>query len=256
MIPALLAAAPLIAKIFGGAAQGSANQRYTENNQNAANVTANNRNALDRASLLNANATTRAGMTNAHNEFGAGLDMERKKYLQSEPNVQARQALIGNLLERIQPASLSGVSGRVQQSMPKMNSILDALGPEARQSGSLLAQRGLSGLQGGPTTFDPLPAVSLPDVLNLPPAEIAAMQKSGLLEKIMGGVGLGASVVGALGDLTSVSGEAGADPSQFANGVPSPYTGLDQYGNAANFKLPRAAMNPNLEATYFGYGGG
>jgi len=254
LLPLIMAAAPAISKIFGGAAKGSADQRYGETNQNLAVTNANNANALNRASLMNQNATTRAGMENAYNQFNAGLDMERKKYLQAEPGMQARQALIGNLLEKIQPLQLSGLSERVQQSMPKMNSIIDSLGPEARQAGQLLAQRGLSGLQSGPTQFDPMPKVSLPDVLNLPPAQLAAMQKSGLLEKIMGGIGLGASVVGALGDLKSVSG--GGEPSQFANGMPSPYTGMDRYGNAGTFQLPRPELNPNLNADYFGYGGG
>lgn len=209
MIPAILAAAPLIAKIFGGAAKGSADQRQSDNLQGIANANANNSAVLNRAALMNANATTRASMQNADNQFRAGLDMDRKRYLQSEPNVQAKQALVGNLLQKIQPLQLSGLSDRVQQSMPHMNSVLDALGPEARQSGALLAQRGLSGLQSGPTQFDPLPQVSLPDVLNLPPAQLAAMQKSGLLEKILGGVGLGASVVGALGNLDSLYGPGG-----------------------------------------------
>ena len=223
-IPAALAAAPAIAgllgKIFGGAGQGSANQRYNENQQRLQQAQINNRDLLDRASLTSANQNTRAGMQNADTQFRAGLDMERKKFLQSEPNLQAKQAMLGSLLQRIQPLQLSGVSDRVRQSMPQMNSIIDALGPEAREAGGLLAQRGLSGLKGGPTQFAELPPVSLPDVLHLPPAQLAAMEKSGLLEKIMGGIGMAGSVVGALGDLESATGRP-----KSGNGLP-----IDPYG--------------------------
>lgn len=255
---ALMAAGPiagLMGKIFGGAAKGSADQRMGENQQALLQAQLANRDTLDRASLTSANQNTRAGMQNADNQFRAGLDMERKRFTQTEPNMQARQALVGNLMERIQPLALSGLSDRVSASMPKMNSILDSLGPEAREAGSLLAKRGLSGLQVGPSQFADIPPVMLPEVLKLPPAQIAAMQKSGLLEKIMGGLGIAGSVVGALGDLESVDG--GDTPSHtMSNRMPSPYSGQDQYGNASNFQLPRPGLNPNLEATYFGYGGG
>jgi hypothetical protein len=113
-------------------------------------------------------------------------------------------------MERIQPLRMTGLSDRVQARMPQMNSIIDAIGPEARQSGKLLAQRGLTGL-GNPTRFDPLPAQSLP------PATLVALQKSGLLEKILGGLGLAGSVMGGLGQLGGSDGagqphDGNADP--------------------------------------------
>jgi hypothetical protein len=198
---ASLAAVPAIGavgSVLGGAAQGSANQRMGENQQALLQAQLRNQDTLARAGLMSNNANTRASMQNADNQFRAGLDLDRKRFLQTEPNVQARQAMVGNLLSRIQP--MRAPAGHTQ-----LPSILDAIGPEAREAGGLLAQRGLSGLQ-HPTQFDEMPAVSLPEVLQLPPAQIAQLQKSGLLEKIMGGLGVAGSVVGALGDLNSVGG--------------------------------------------------
>lgn len=187
-LPFLMAAAPLLGKIAGGAAGGSADQRYRENNQRLQAAQVNNAQNLQRAQLQSSDAMNRAG-----------LDLQRKSFAQSEPSIQARQALVGSLLNRIQPLQLSGLSDRVASRMPQLNnSILSMIGPEARQAGSLLANRAVSGLQ-NPTQFSEIPA------LNLPPMEMAKLQQSGWLEKILGGVGLAGSVVGALGDLTSVT---------------------------------------------------
>ena len=210
LLPLLMAAGPLIGKIFGGAAKGSADQRYAENNQALANANQQNQLALALAQLKSSDAMQRAQMQNSYNLSGANVDMARKQFLQNEPSVQARQAMIGSLLNRIQPASLSGLSDRVQ--IPNLqNSIISALGPEARQAGALLAQRGVSGLQ-NPTKFDPLPAASMPGPLELPALQQAQLQKSGLLEKILGGAGLVGSTIGAIGDLGSLGRNTGYEP--------------------------------------------
>jgi hypothetical protein len=192
---------PLIAagvgKIAGNAAKGSADQRQSENQQTLLQQQLRNNDIIARGSLESNNANTRASMQNSDNQFRAGLDLQRKQFTQNEPNVQARQALTGSLMSRIQP--MRAPSGFTQRP-----SILDAIGPEAREAGSLLSQRGLSGLQRGPSTFEDMPPVSLPDILSLPPAQLAALQKSGLLEKIMGGLGIAGSAVGTLGDMRSV----------------------------------------------------
>ena len=215
---AAMLAAPLLGKIFGNAAKGSADQRMVENQQAMLQAQMRNNDTLSRAGLMSNNATSRAGMANdnaqtrasmqnSDNQFRAGLDLSRKQFTQNEPSVQARQALTGSLLSRIQP--MRAPSGFTQNP-----SILDAIGPEARQAGSLLSQRGLDGLRSGPSKFADIPGVSLPDltlpdVLNLPPATIAAMQKSGLLEKIMGAIGVVGSGMGAIGAARGGSGFTG-----------------------------------------------
>lgn len=195
-----LAAAPLLGKIFGGAGKGAADQRITENQQRL----------------------QQAQMANQHALSSAGMDLQRKAFLQQEPNAQAGQALRGSLLSRIQPLRMTGVSDRVR--IPQMNSIIDAIGPEARQAGSLLAGRGVSGLQ-NPTQFAPMPSVQLGD-----------LQKSSLLEKILGTVGLIGSTVGAFSNLGSAGGGS------MNNAMPSNYTGLDLYGNPSNWQLPRIEL--------------
>jgi hypothetical protein len=208
MFPAIAATAGLLGKVFGSAGQGAANQRITENQQRLQQqqmqqsdilqrAALQSNNANTRAGMANDNAQTRASMQNSDNQFRAGLDLQRKQFTQREPSVQARQALAGSLLSRIQP--LEGSSA---------NSIINALGPEAREAGSLLAERGVSGLRSGPSQFADIPGVSLPDVtlpelLNMPPALQAQMKKSGLLEKILGGLGLAGSAVGVFGDYAS-----------------------------------------------------
>jgi hypothetical protein len=186
MFGAIMAAAPLIGRIFGGAAGGASNQRLNENDQRLRASIAANQDALGRAQLQSQHAIQ-----------GGNLDLNRRQFQQNEPNARAGQAVRGSILQNIQPLRLSGLSPRVQARMPQMTSIIDALGPEARQAGALLARAGISGLQ-NPSTFQPLPQ------LNLPPAQVAALQRSGILEKILGAGGLIGSTVGALGDLGSV----------------------------------------------------
>lgn len=225
-----------VGRIFGGAGKGAADQRLAENQQRLQQQQMQNsdliqrallqsNNANTRATMANDNATTRASMTNADTYQRAGLDLNRRMFAQQEPNAQARQAVAGSLLSRIQPVQIAGMP----QGMGVQRSIIDAIGPEARQAGSLLSQRGLSGLQRGPAQFSDMPPVSLPgltqpDVLNLPPATQAAMQGSGRMERLMGLIGLIGSGVGAVAP------------------------GFDQYGGAPNTSGNRLPIDP--------YGGG
>jgi hypothetical protein len=192
MLPLLGAIGPaagLIGRIFGGASQGSAQNRMAENQQ-ALQTAQDNQNALQRGQLQSQHALNTAG-----------LDLQRRQFAQNEPSAQAGQALRGSILNRIQPIRMSGLPDRVASRMPQMNSIIDAIGPEARAAGALLAQRGLSGLEQGPSQFQAIEA------LNLPPMQVAQLKQSGLLEKLLGAGGLIGSTVGALGDLNSVGGQ-------------------------------------------------
>lgn len=200
LLPILMGAGAL-GRIFGNASQGSAQQRMQENQQRLQQAQIQNADTLGRAQLQSNDALSRGRMQQDFTLQGANLDLARRQFQQQEPNAQARQAMLGSLLQRIQPLAMSGLSARAQASMPRMNSLIDALGPEARQAGGLLAQRGLSGLQSGGTQFDPLQAPTIP-ALNIPPAQIAALQQSGLLERLLGWGGLIGSTVGSLGDFS------------------------------------------------------
>lgn len=203
-LPAITAGAGLLGKLFGNASKGAADQRITENQQR-----------LQQQQIQNADALQRAQLTQSDQMNRAGLDLQRKQFQQTEPSTQARQAMVGSMLARLQPLQLSGMSDRVTARMPKMNSIIDSLGPEARSAGTMLAQRGTSGLAAGPTKFDEVAP------LNLPPATVMALQKSGLLEKLLGGAGLAGSIIGGLGEL----GNFGNKPTSGNNLPIDPYGG-------------------------------
>jgi|GEM_PF-6219303 len=226
-------------KIFGGASKGSSDQRMDENWQRLQQQQQQNNDILQRAQLQSQDAWNRTSAQSGDALNRAGLDMERKRFQQSEPDTQARQAMIGSMLQRIQPMQMTGLSERVQGRMPKMNSLIDALGPEAREAGGLLSQRGLSGLQSGPTQFDELPPLNLPPELNIPPAMIMALKKSGLLDKIFGGAGLLGNVLSAFkgggGDSRSVGTPPfigrqldGTQPSAFGVGSNNGYWDLKE----------------------------
>lgn len=219
-----MTAAPYIGRIFSGAAKGSSDQRINENNQRLRQSESAQDYALRRMQLMNSDALSRAQLSSNDAMNRAEIDLRRRAFQQQEPNAQAKQAMLGNLLERLQPVSLSGLSDRVH--IPTLNnSIIDALGPEARQAGALLAQRGLSGLQGGPSQFDAIPALNLPQSISLPeraPGADVSLQKSGMLEKILGTVGLIASGAGAIG---GAMGNGGYGP-----GPTGPYEPNDQNG--------------------------
>jgi hypothetical protein len=231
MLPLLGAIGPaagLIGRIFGGASQGSAQNRMAENQQALQTAQDNNQNALQRGQLQSQHALNTAG-----------LDLQRRQFAQNEPSAQAGQALRGSILNRIQPIRMSGLPDRVASRMPQMNSIIDAIGPEARAAGALLAQRGLSGLEQGPSQFQAIEA------LNLPPMQVAQLKQSGLLEKLLGAGGLIGSTVGALGNLSSVDSGPYRTP-DFNPSMPTPYSGMDQYGNQSNWQIPRADLLGDL----------
>lgn len=193
---AILAGAGLVGKIAGGAAKGSADQRAIDNNSAA------QRNAL----LANIYGTRQGAQLNAarmgsdEQMAHAGIDMDRKKFALAAPDVRASQAVRGNLLQNIQPVSFSGLPDRVASRIPTMTGGLTpaALGPEARQMGALLARQAvMNELKGD--TFEPLQRTNFQASV-LPEPKLEDYQKSGLLEKILGGLGLAGSIAGGLGE--------------------------------------------------------
>jgi len=182
LLAALMAAAPLagkIGKVLGGSAKGAADQRFGENQQRLYQSQVQDRGVMDRAQLQERGTMDRAQM-----------EMQQAGFRQQEPGAQARQALVGSLLQRIQPLQMGGRGSG-------MSSIIDAISPEARAAGGMLQQRGVSGLQ-NPTQFRDIPALQIPGL------QQAALKDSGLLEKIMGGAGLAGSLIGALGDVNDL----------------------------------------------------
>jgi len=231
---ASLAAIPMIdalGQVAGGAAGGAANQRQHEN------ALINQRNSL-LAQLFN----TQQGATTAAlqgQERGAldraGLDLQRRQFALNAPQTRGTQAMRGSLMANLQPTRLSGLPSRISASMPQVSGGLNAsaLSPEVREMGRTLQRQALLDQMKG-DTFDPVPETDFKSgVLPLPALE--ELKKSGLLEKILGGVGLGASIVGGMG------GAAQTGP-RLQNQFPTPQAGRDMYGNPADWRLPRGVL--------------
>lgn len=202
-LPAILGG---IGRVAGGAAQGSANQRTQENQQ-----------ALQRSQLLaqlygvNQNATQRALESGSDERLRqGGLDLNQRQFQQGQrefalqaPSVRGRQAVKGSLMANLQPFSVSGLPDRVQSRIPQLSGGLSpaAFSPEMRQMGQMLQRDAILGqLKGDPVdTFAPQTPTDFSSGVLTPP-QIAELEKSGLLEKILGGTGLIGSLLGSLGE--------------------------------------------------------
>lgn len=191
---AVLAGAGGLGKIFGGAAKGSADERASNNDLIA------RRNAL-MASLYGTrqNATMNAAMSGSREQSDhANIDLDRRRHALAAPGVRGRQAVRGSLMQHLQPVSFSGLNPRIN--VPTMTGGLTpaALGPEVREMGALLSRQAiLDQLEGD--EFTPLKATNFNDaVLATPPME--NYQRSGLMEKILGGLGLAGSIAGGVGE--------------------------------------------------------
>lgn len=213
MIGALLTGAGLLGKVFGGAGKGAADQRMSENQQ-----------ALQRSQLLaqlygiNQNAQSQALQSGANERLAQGnLDLNQRNFQQDQrqfalqaPSVRGRQAVRGSLMQNLQPASISGLPSRIQANIPQLSGGLTpaALSPEVRQMGGMLQRDAILGqLRGDPVdTFAPMQPTNFQSGVLTPP-QIAELEKSGLLEKILGGTGLIGSLLGGIGE--SINRDAG-----------------------------------------------
>lgn len=185
-----------IGKIASGAAKGSADQRAAENNQ------ATQRNQL-LAQLygMQQNATMNsltAGSNERANQRGQALD--ERKYALSAPSVRAGQSVRGSILQNAQPATISGLPDRISSRIPTISGGLTpaTFSPDTRALGAEMSRKALIDQLKG-DTFDPMQTTDFSKgVLPLPKLE--EYQKSGLLEKILGGIGLGGSLIGGVGE--------------------------------------------------------
>lgn len=191
-LPAVLGAAGTVA---GSAAKGSADQRTNENSQIA------QRNALlTQIWHTQQNAKMNAAQaSSAEQNQQAQIDMARRNYAMEAPSIRASQAVRGNLMQNIQPASFQGLPERVSSHIPTLSGGLTpaSLGPEARQMGELLARQAVLGQLKG-DTFDPLQKTDFNAAL-MPAPTLQDMQQPGGLEKTLGGLGLVGSLLGSVG---------------------------------------------------------
>ncbi len=198
-------AAGIIGKITGNAAKNSSDQRYNENE-----LASRNQNALNSllASLYGTNQNAQmsaliAGSNERNNQ--AGIDLDQRKFALAAPGARASNAMRGSLMQNLHSASLSGLPSRVSNSIPTLHGGLNPdefMTPEARQAGGELTRQSVMELLKGGDTFKPQTATDFQGGVMKPPTmDLAQLQQSGLLEQILGGVGLGGSILGGLGQI-------------------------------------------------------
>jgi hypothetical protein len=193
-----------IGQIAGGAAKHSSDERSNENQQQ-----------LQRSQLLNQiyginqNAQSQALQSGSNERLAQGnLDLNQRNFQQDQrqfaltaPSTRGRQAVRGSLMQNLQPMTLSGLPDRISSRIPTISGGLTpaAFSPEVRQMGGMLQRDAILGqLKGDPVdTFAPMQQTDFQSGVLTPP-QIAELEKSGLLEKILGGTGLIGSLLGGL----------------------------------------------------------
>ena len=186
-----------LGQIAGGAAKGAGQSRESANTQ----AMMADRNKLD-AYQAQQQAVMQALLGQSNEQLrSADIDLLRKKFAVEAPQMRGKQALLGSLMQNMQPVQMSGLSPQIASRMPQISGGLSpaALGPLARQMGGLLQSNAVSGQQAG-DQFDPLQRTNFGGGL-LPAPGLSSPQKAGMLEKILGGVGFGGSLLGGLGEL-------------------------------------------------------
>lgn len=186
LLPLLTAGASL----FGGAAKGSADQRQNENNQ-----TQQKNQLLAQMYGMNQNATMNALTAGSAERLQQGnQELDRKQFALTAPRTRASQSVRGSILQNAQPLALSGLPDRVSSRIPSMSGGLTpamfsadtrALGGEMTRSALIDQLKG--------DEFAPMEQTDFSKGV-LPMPALEELKKSGLLEQIMGSLGLASSV--------------------------------------------------------------
>ena len=184
-----------IGKVSSGAAQGAANQRGSEADL-----------ALRRyiAESQQNNNAAQFGQTQARDAFTTGL--QGSQFGASEQQRGMRNALVAQLLGGMQDAKLTGGSGRI----PQM-SVTGGLKPSTLDAGGLQIPGAGGGAPTSSTRQALMAQLSAPTMQAPTYTPGAAMQTTpmpqaptaGFGEKLLGGVGLGGSLLGILGQLAN-----------------------------------------------------
>lgn len=240
----------LLGSILGGIGSGQAQGRQNQNNAiNDANRNQIGLYGIQQGAANNTYGTLQQALMQMlqNQEFGAmnraGLDLNRRQFALDAPTVRGRQALLGSLMQNLQPARISGGSPQMHARMPQISGGLspEAIGPIARAMGLRMQQDALAGQQRG-DTFKDVPQTDFhsgvvdPSRFMLPAPQMQQLKSPGLLEQIMSGAGMGSSILGAILNQNAQS----YNPN---NQMPSPYTGTDQYGNQARWQLPKGVLS-------------
>lgn len=217
MLGAILGGAGLLGKLFGGAAKGSADQRASENTQTS------QRNAL-LAQLygMNQNAQMNALQSGSAEKLAQGnQELDQRKLALTAPSVRAGQSVRGSIMQNAQPVTLSGLPDRISSRIPTISGGLSPalFNADTRALGGELTRKALIDQLKG-DEFAPMERTNFQSGV-LPQPKLEDFQQSGLLEKILGGLGLAGSAMGAAGEARDAFGagrnrRVGYDPNDEA----------------------------------------
>ena len=168
-----------IGNVTGGAAQGAAGQRMAENNQSL--------NLAQLAQQGNQNKFA-ADLAGANAQFGAG--MQGAQFNREGQDREQKAGMLKALLSNLQDVQISGMNPNIASRMP---TISGGLRPSALTGGG--GREALLALLSRPQVQAPGYTAPTPYVHNATPE----LEDAGLTENILGGVGLGAGILGALG---------------------------------------------------------
>jgi hypothetical protein len=214
MFGAIAAGAGLLGKLFGGGAQGAAEQRQAENARIA------QQNSL----LAQLHGQRQAATSNALNNQSAeqsthaNIDLERRRHALAAPSARASQSVRGSILANAQPFTVSGLPDRVASRIPQISGGLtpEMFSGDTRALGEELTRTALLDQLKG-DDFAPLQRTDFASGVLASP-QLQEYQKSGLLEKILGGLGLAGSVVGGIGEATRGRNRRSEDPDGYESG--------------------------------------
>lgn len=183
-----------LGSVAGGAAKGSAEQRRDDGNMSLLFQQLAQQAARDQANF---------GQQGARDVYQSQI--EGAKFGASEQQRGMKNQLLAQLMGNMQDAKLTGGSGRI----PNME-ITGGLRPSALGADKSALMAALSQPTMQAPTFTPGPGYQAPPMPELPQA--------GGLEKWLGGIGLGGSILGAIGQVVR------KQPQSFMANVPSGIT--------------------------------
>lgn len=203
----LFPAISALGSIFGRAGGGAARTRHNDNqsinqrNQLIAQLYGINQNALMNSRSLASNERTRH----------ADVDLDRRRHQQDQrrfalqaPGVRASQSVRGSILANAQPFSVSGLPAHVAARVPQISGGLTPamFSGDTRALGQELTRKALMNQLSGDSIdeFSPLESTDFDSAVMSQPA-LQQTQRPGLLENILGGLGLGLSAIGGAGEI-------------------------------------------------------
>lgn len=192
-IPLAIMAASAIAGAIGK------NKAKNREAQNAAALTQDSfrndqyrtqQNALIQALLGQSNETINQG----------NLDLRQREFGLDANRSRGQQALLGSLLQNLQPARLTGLSPQIQARMPRYTGGLSptAISPQARAAGGQMQTNALAGLRGGDTNFTPLQRTNFLAGILQPP-QPSPYKGPGGWESVLGLIGAAGNLYGSVG---------------------------------------------------------